>query len=189
MRNGSAAVIIKGLPIWGVLLFLVTGLCLSACPPTIDTANVGFISALIGYVVYLGTIIMLTLSMGSFHALVRLTTPRRPSVGTYLFVVVWYGLAGIIWAGVSSSGVQIAQVLTARDETVLNGTFTSYHQHSGRSRCARTAVFATELGELELCANSGRTLLPQHLHIGNHVRLFGRKSDFTFVLKTVVIVR
>lgn len=187
MRTTSAAKIVKALLFFGFLSFLILGACLSMGPPTMDIVDFGSTPFVISYVIYVIALISLTQSLGSFSALVKLTTPRTPSSGIYAFVIVWYGVIGIVWAGVGWSGVELMKTLTAKDDTVLDGALTSFHHHSGRSKCNRTAVFATEFGELEVCMGNSGSLLPKAVQLGAHVHLVGRKSSYVFVLQKVMI--
>lgn len=187
MNSTSAVGIIKALPTCGLLLFIILGLCLSASPPTINIVHFGSTSFLVGYVIYVVVLILLTLSLGSVSALVRVMTPLTPSLGIYLFVIVIYGVTGFIWAAVSWEGVELTETLTAKNQTVLDGTFTSFYQHSARSKCYRTAVFATDVGPLEVCVGSSSDLVPNDLQMGEHVRLLGRRNNYVFVLHKVVV--
>lgn len=186
MNSDSAAKIIKALPTFGFLLFLSLGFCINVGSPTMDLIHFGYIPFLVGYTIYAVAVLLLTLSLGSFSALVRLTTPRSPSFGICLFVIAFYGLIGFIWAGVSWSSVELTKTLTANEEITLDGTLASFYRRTTRSKCYRTAVFTTNLGEMEVCASGSRTLLPLDLHMGEHVRLLGRKNNYTFVLRKII---
>ena len=186
MNTNSAVKIIPALPTCGILLFLVLGFCLNVSPPTMELVNFGFIPFLTGYVVYALVVLLLTLSLGSFAALVRLTTSRTPGIGIYLFVIVWYGVAGLFWGGVGWSSVELAKTHTANEEVTLDGTAASFHHWSTRSKCNGTVVFETNLGELEVCATGSRSRVPKSLQMGEHVRLIGQKNAYAFVLRKVM---
>lgn len=132
MHTNSAVKIIPALPTCGILSFLVLGFCLNVSPPTMEIVHFGFIPFLTGCVVYAVTVLLLTLLLGSFAALVRLTTPRTPSIGIYSFVAVSYGVAGLFWGGVGWCSVELAKTHTANEEVTLDGTVKSFHRWSTR---------------------------------------------------------
>lgn len=186
MNKNLAGKIIPALPACGIVFFFVLGFCLNVSPPTMAIVQFGYIPFVTGYVVYAAVVLLLTLSLGSFAALVTLTTPRTPSIGIHVFVIVWYGVAGLFWGGIAWSSVELAKTHTANDEVILEGTARSFHRWSTRSKCSGTVVFETSLGELEVCATGSRSRVPKSLKMGEHVRLIGHKNAYAFVLRKVM---
>jgi len=186
MGTNSAVKIVKALPMCGVLLFLGLAFSLNVSPRAMEIVDLGFVPFLTGYAVYAVVLFTLTLCLGSFTALVRLTTPRRPSAGIGLFVLVWYGIIGLFWGGIGWSSVELTKIHTANKEITLDGKVTSFRRWSTRSKCSRTVVFETKLGELQACAAGSSALVVESLQMGEHVHLIGRKNAYAFVLQKVM---
>ena len=187
MGTNSAVKIVKALPMCGVLFFLALAFSLNVSPRAMEIVDLGFVPFLTGYAVYAVVLFTLTLCLGSFTALVRqLTTPRRPSAGIGLFVLVWYGIIGLFWGGIGWSSVELTKIHTANKEITLDGKVTSFRRWSTRSKCSRTVVFETKLGELQACAAGSSALVLESLQMGEHVHLIGRKNAYAFVLRKVM---